>query len=68
MVVGKTATLELTPAQVETIELSRSIGSLALALRSITDAGKSKPVSEDRNRSDAVNIVRFGVNSVTTPR
>ena len=68
VVVGKTATLELTPAQVETIELSRSIGSLALALRSITDAGKSKPVSEDRNRSDAVNIVRFGVNSVTTPR
>jgi pilus assembly protein CpaB len=69
VVVGKTATLELTPAQVETIELSRSVGSLALALRSITDAGKTKPENDDRNgRSDAVNIVRFGVNSVTTPR
>jgi pilus assembly protein CpaB len=41
-VVGKTATLELTPRQVETVELSRQIGTLSLALRSIADAGKRK--------------------------
>lgn len=69
VVVGKTATLELTPGQVESIELSRSIGSLSLALRSITDIGKGKPVVEnDSGRQNAINIVRFGVNSVTTPR
>ena len=69
VVVGKTATLELTPGQVETIELSRSIGSLSLALRSITDIGKGKPVVEnDGGRQNAINIVRFGVSSVTTPR
>jgi pilus assembly protein CpaB len=68
VVVGKTATLELTPGQVETVELARSTGTLALALRSITDIGKSKPVAEnDDNRRDTVNIIRFGVNSVTTP-
>lgn len=68
VVIGKTATLELTPAQVETVELSRSIGTMSLALRSITDIGKGKPVADKGSRNDAVNIVRFGVNSVTTPR
>lgn len=69
VVVGKTATLQLTPAQAETIELSRSIGTLSLALRSITDNGKSTPAAEkDDHRRNAVNIVRFGVNTVTTPR
>jgi pilus assembly protein CpaB len=71
VVVGKTATLELTPSQVESIELARSTGTLSLALRSITDIGNGKPVAEnedDRGRQNAVNIVRFGVNSVTTPR
>src|SRR5438477_395624 len=38
VVVGKTATLELTPGQAETLALSQQLGSLALALRSITDA------------------------------
>ena len=69
VVVGKTATLELTPSQVETIELARQTGSLSLALRSITDAGKGKPQADnDTKRGNAINIVRFGVNTVTTPR
>ena len=70
VVVGKTATLELTPKQVETIELSRQIGSLSLALRSITDIGKATPKAESDNRPehDAVNVVRFGVTTMTTPR
>ncbi len=70
VVVGKTATLELTPAQVETIELSRSIGTLSLALRSIADIGKDTPVAADRSkgRRNAIDIVRFGVNTVTTPQ
>ncbi len=38
VVVGKTATLELTPSQTETLALSQQLGTLSLALRSITDA------------------------------
>ncbi len=69
VVVGKTATLELTPRQVETVELSRKIGSLSLALRSIADAGKEAPKAESDDRQrDAVNVVRFGVTTTTTPR
>ena len=70
VVVGKTATLELTPSQVETVELSRQIGSLSLALRSIADIGRKTPKAEsdDRTQRDAVNVVRFGVTTTTTPR
>ena len=38
VVVGKTATLELAPRQTETLALSQQLGTLSLALRSITDA------------------------------
>lgn len=70
VIIGKTATLELTPRQVETVELSRQIGSLSLALRSIADVGKKTPKSEsdDNAKRDAVNVVRFGVTTTTTPR
>ena len=69
VVIGKTATLELTPSQVETIELARQTGSLALALRSLADVGKGMPHAEDNtDRGSAVNIVRFGVNTLTTPQ
>jgi pilus assembly protein CpaB len=61
VVVGKTATLELTPGQAETLALSRQLGSLALALRSITDA-ESKPSIEPENTSrSSINVVRYGV-------
>lgn len=70
VVTGKTATLELAPQQVEEIELSRQVGTLSLALRSIADSGKGKPISVIGNRKerDAVNVVRFGVTTTTTPR
>jgi pilus assembly protein CpaB len=71
VVVGKTATLELTPGQVEAIELARQTGTLSLALRSITDAGKGKPTPEadtNKSKSESVNIVRFGVGTAITPR
>jgi len=69
VVVGKTATLELTPGQVEVVTLARQTGTLSLALRSITDAGKATIKSEDdKGKRDAVNVVRFGVSTVVTPR
>jgi pilus assembly protein CpaB len=66
VVVGKTATLELSPAQVETLVLSQHLGALSLALRSITDASKTDAPAESRRTG--INIVRFGVSTTTTPR
>jgi pilus assembly protein CpaB len=71
VVVGKTATLELTPSQSEALALSQSLGSLSLALRSVTDAQQSDvPTDNDKSggRRNAVNVVRFGVGTMTTPR
>jgi pilus assembly protein CpaB len=71
VVVGKTATLELTPSQAETLTLSQQLGSLSLALRSITDASHDDaPTDDDKagGRRNSVNIVRFGVGTMTTPR
>jgi pilus assembly protein CpaB len=66
VVVGKTATLELTPAQTETLALSQQLGTLSLALRSIADASHDTPQSEDKSgaRRASVNIVRFGVGTM----
>ena len=41
-VVGKTATLELKPAQAETLARARQTGTLSLALRSLVDAHASE--------------------------
>ena len=48
VVVGKTATLELTPGQAETLALSQQLGTLSLSLRSITDASKKDATNDDR--------------------
>ncbi len=40
--VGRTATLELSPRQVETLAMGRLMGTLSLALRSLADADPSK--------------------------
>ena len=68
VVVGKTATLEMTPSQAETLTLSRQLGSLSLALRSITDSSGEETKPDDNARRGSVNIVRFGVSTTTTPR
>ena len=68
VVVGKTATLELTPGQAETLVLSQQSGTLSLSLRSITDdSAKDTPV-DDSGRRNSVNVIRFGVSTTTTPR
>src|SRR5215468_2125718 len=66
VVVGKTATLELSPRQSETLALARQQGTLSLALRSLVDFNsKDKPV-EDDSRRGSVNVVRFGVTTTMT--
>ncbi len=69
VVVGKTATLELSPTQTETLALSQQLGTLSLALRSITDATHDAPkIEENTHRRNGVNVVRFGVGTMTTPK
>ena len=70
VVVGKTATLELSPRQAETLTLAQHLGTLSLALRSITDARREDPKTDekvDRQRG-GINVVRFGVTTTATPR
>jgi pilus assembly protein CpaB len=72
VVVGRTATLELTPRQVETLAMGRLMGSLSLALRSLADSDPSKrgeaPAAEDSGPSNRFNMVRFGVTTTTIPK
>ncbi len=69
VVVGKTATLELTPGQAETLVLSQQLGTLSLALRSVTDASRKDLPDDDKSgKRTTVNIVRFGVSTTSTPR
>jgi pilus assembly protein CpaB len=68
-VVGKTVTLELKPEQAETLARARQSGTLALALRSITDVNMVENKTDDQaapKQGDGVNVVRYGVPSSTT--
>jgi pilus assembly protein CpaB len=51
-VLGKTVTLELTPAEVETLARARLSGTLSLALRSIADGNKTKVAEADTTQHD----------------
>lgn len=68
VVVGKTATLELTSRQAETLALARQLGTLSLALRSIVDAASTKDPSDEDSGANrgGINMVRFGVTTTTT--
>jgi pilus assembly protein CpaB len=68
VVVGKTATLELKPEQTETLARARQEGTLSLALRSIADVNVNvvENTPEISKRVEKINVVRFGIPSVTT--
>ena len=71
VVIGKTATLELSPRQSETLALSRQLGTLSLALRSLADAGETVlPNDEERaaGRRAGINTVRYGISTMSTPK
>jgi len=66
VVVGKTATLELSPRQVEVLGQARQTGTLSLALRSIVDFETQESTNDDNRRG--INVVRFGVTTTATPK
>lgn len=73
-IVGRTATLELTPAQSETLALARELGTLSLALRSIADSAAANLAGEGAGDGDTllsshdgrISIVRHGVRTMST--
>jgi pilus assembly protein CpaB len=65
VVVGKTATLELDPAQVELITAAEASGTLSLALRSMADTEETAAMSEQR-QSGTVRIIRAGRSQMVT--
>jgi pilus assembly protein CpaB len=67
-VLGRTATLELTPEQAALLAASRQAGTLSLALRSIADANAVEldPNELANRRGVSINVVRFGVPSQST--
>ena len=65
VVVGKTATLELEPAQVELVTAAEASGTLSLSLRSIADTDEVVSAREER-QSGTVRIFRGGRSQVLT--
>jgi pilus assembly protein CpaB len=67
---GKTATLELTQPQAEMLSLSRQVGTVSLALRSIRDSKTTAEGVGDTSRDErgAINTVRFGVSTLGSGR
>jgi pilus assembly protein CpaB len=60
--IGKTATLELTESQAETLALSKQLGTISLTLRSLLDAASASDDEDGSNKDhDSINMVRFGV-------
>jgi pilus assembly protein CpaB len=69
VVIGKTATLALSPREAETLALSRQLGTLSLALRSLVDFNsKDSPSEPEGGRRGSINVVRFGVGTVSTSK
>jgi pilus assembly protein CpaB len=64
VVVGKTATLELSPQQAETLARAKMMGSLTLALRSIVDFGATD-IQDDNSAGRRINTIRYGVSTTT---
>ena len=65
---GKTATLELTESQAETLALSKQLGTISLTLRSLLDSASTPDDENDDSKKDdhSVNLVRFGVSTMGT--
>ncbi|WKA25604.1 Flp pilus assembly protein CpaB [Bradyrhizobium roseum] len=67
--IGRTTTLELNPEQAETLVRARQSGTIALALRSITDinaAANGQSEEPIKRRSESINVVRYGIANQTT--
>jgi pilus assembly protein CpaB len=69
VVIGKTATIEVTPSQAEMLTRARQMGNLTLALRSIVDFDAKETVVDDKpDNRRGINMVRFGITTLTSSK
>jgi len=67
VVVGRTATIEVTPQQAETLLRAKLMGQLALALRSVTDFEAKDVAGDDQQDTRrSIEMVRYGINTIAT--
>jgi pilus assembly protein CpaB len=67
VVVGRTATIEVTPQQAETLLRAKLMGQLALALRSVTDFEAKDGAGDDQQDTRrSIEMVRYGINTIAT--
>jgi pilus assembly protein CpaB len=73
VVVGRTATIEVTPQQAEILLRGKLMGQLALALRSVTDFEAKQDAVDDEAKQDdqqdvrrSIDMVRYGINTTAT--
>ncbi|MDQ2954796.1 MAG: Flp pilus assembly protein CpaB, partial [Pseudomonadota bacterium] len=67
VVIGKLATLELSPHDAEALALARRLGTVSIVLRSLSEKTDDGEAIAAKN-ADRINIIRFGVNSSVTAR
>jgi pilus assembly protein CpaB len=68
-VVGRTATLELSPDQVELIERAKAGGTLSLSLRALGDSGTAADAKlaastkhdSSQSSSNEIDVIRYGI-------
>lgn len=63
VLIGKTATLELTPRQAEVLALSQAVGDLSLSLRSLQDASSMETTQANNEGYGSIRIIRYGAES-----
>jgi len=62
--VGSTATLELSPRQMEQLTLAQAVGEISLALRSLADSGpNAQDIVRDDSRGLSMRVFRYGAES-----
>jgi pilus assembly protein CpaB len=66
VVLGKTATLEVTQSQAEALALARQQGTLSLTLRSLVDSKPGTPEAERTRSGTTINMLRYGVGGGST--
>lgn len=70
VIVGKTATLELSPAQAEDIAHGMARGEITLSLRSLADSDPNATIVGDKKRTSGgtLRVVRYGVVRIETAK
>jgi pilus assembly protein CpaB len=66
VVIGKTATLELSPHQSEMLARAKLMGVLTMSLRSIVDFDGANDEDGNTEARQNINVVRFGVSATTS--